>query len=149
MRFDCRCERPVRSPNPRRKDTCVACSGWVNPAWDSTSPNLAAFFERLAESAPDAWLDAFREHCELRELTGREKFGHSYLVRNNPVEATEEAADGALYIYLDGLRLIREGHSDDALDVRLCAAYHFAQAHRYCRMLLAKRAGSTGPGMDE
>lgn len=155
---ECRCELPRPSSNPRRATTCNACGFYVDPALLRIDAQVAEFFDRLAESqfhhGPDGklltpdWWDEFREHCTVRELAGRERFGLDYLARDNPTEACEEATDGALYMLLDGLRAHRDG-CDAAEDVALTAAYHFAQAHRYARMLTAKRRGNTGPGMDE
>lgn len=149
-RFPCDCEIPRPYPTPHKAHTCVRCLGEIKPEWKSTDKNLAAFFGRLEEAAPDTtlWLNEFRGHCEQREHAGRESFGYEYLRRDNPTEATEEACDGAIYMYLDGLRCLREGKEEDA-DVRLTAAFHFAKAHYYSRMLLAKRRGNPGPGMED
>lgn len=149
-RFECKCSPPRPYPAPHKKHTCVRCLGLVSSEWTSSDSNLAAFFGRLEEAAPDSplWMERVREQCEQRERAGRERFGWEYLSRNNATEATEEAADGLLYMYLDALRARRDG-DDDLSDVALTAAYHFAQAHRFSRMLNEKRAGTTGPGWDE
>lgn len=76
-------------------------------------------------------------------MAGRDRFGFQYLRRDNAIEAMEEASDGALYMYLDGLQAIRDG-VDEEKDVALTAAYHFAQAHRYCRLLRQRRRGTPG-----
>ena len=155
---ECRCPKPVPHPKPGRENTCVKCGFWINPEWSSNDENLSAFLERLAESQffydadgqllTPPWWDAFVAHVFARERLGRTKFGYQYLQRNNPAEATEEAVDGAMYMYLYALQKRRAGQDEQA-DTALTAAYHFAQAHRFARMLLSKEAGSTGPGMDE
>jgi hypothetical protein len=155
---NCRCLKPQPAKNPRKLHDCEKCGYHIPPEWLRIDAQVTEFFDRLAESqfpygadgelvTPD-WWDDFRSHCKLREWSGREKFGLDYLARDNPVEATEEATDGALYMLLDGLRAQREGW-DEEKDVALTCAFHFAQAHRYARMMLAKRRGNTGPGMDE
>ena len=163
---ECRCDIPdpyVGHPNPAKADKCRRCGCFVDPEYIRIDSHVAEFFDRLAESqfhyypeghpkqgtlmTPD-WWDDFREHCTVRELSGRDKFKLDYLARNNPIEACEEAADGALYMLLHGLRSLREGWADDT-DVRLMAAYHFAQAHRYARMIAAKQRGNTGPGLED
>lgn len=154
----CPCPIPQPSRNPRKLNDCERCGLYVNPNLLRIDSQVAEFFDRLGESqfpygpdgelmTPDWWND-FRSHCRLREWDGREKFGLDYLARDNPVEATEEAADLALYMLLDGLRAHRDG-VDPEIDVALTCAWHAAQAHRYARILTAKRRGNTGPGMDE
>ena len=54
----------------------------------------------------------------------------------------------SLPAYSQPKRARREGWEPED-DVRFTAAYHFAKAHQYSRMLRAKRKGDTGPGMDE
>lgn len=159
MRRTCTCAAPLPSKNPRSLTTCNSCGFWVDPELLNLDRHVAEFFDRLAEAlfpydkftgdlitAP--WWDDFREHVVMRELAGREKFGLSYLERDNPAEAAEEATDLALYMLLDGIRAKRDG-IDPEEDVALTAAYHAAQAHRYARMIVAKRGGNTGPGLDE
>lgn len=127
--------------------------------WQTTDETAREFYIRLAEALfpynqqtgelmVEPWFEDFREHCALREIAGRETFGFTYLSRSNEIEATEEAADGAIYMLLHGLRARREGWEPED-DVRFTAAYHFAKAHQYSRMLRAKRRGDTGPGMDQ
>lgn len=153
----CPCPIPQPKTNPRHTETCQRCGFYVDPELKRIDRQVEEFFDRLAESqfhyGPDGklltpdWWDDFREHCQIRELAGREEFGLDYLARDNPVEASEEATDGALYMLLHGLRGKREDWPDD-IDVRLTAAYHFAMAHRYSRMVGAKQRGNTGPGFD-
>lgn len=145
---ECQCTKPHRSPNPRRPHACV-CGLHISDEWDITDANVWAFFNRLAEGMfPNEielppWFESFREHATRREAHGRHAFGHEYLRRENPVEAQEEAADGAIYLLLDLLRSRREGREED-IDVVLTAAMHFAQAHRYLNLLRAKRQHAPG-----
>lgn len=150
MRFPCECLPPRPYPAPHKRHTCVRCLGEIRREWTSNDTNLSAFFDRLAEAAPDfpLWMERVREQCIARERAGRDRFGFEYLTRDNATEATEEAADGLLYMYLDALKARRDGE-DDHSDVALTAAYHFAQAHRYSQMLREKRRGNTGPAWDE
>jgi len=155
---ECQCPKPLPHSTPRRADTCIHCGLWISPEWSSTDENLEAFLLRLGESqfhyGPEGelltppWWDDFCAHVRAREAAGRDSFGYEFMRRNNPAEATEEAADGGIYMYLDGLQKLRQG-KDTQADVALTAAYHFAQAHRYCRMLLAKDRGNAGPAVDE
>ena len=91
-------------------------------------------------SIPD-WYRRFRRHCEQREREGRPRFGNVFLSRDNPREAQEEAADGALYAMLDMLRHLRETGSREDYDATLRVAAKFAEAYRELLDLQAKRGG--------
>lgn len=159
MRFECRCEAPAASPNPRSAGTCNRCLGLLAPRWTSNAQTVSAFYARLAEAlfgyGPDGelltepWFDAFVDQAKARELAGRDKFGHRYLTRDNRVEALEEWTDGSNYLFFDSLQELRAEGDDADIDLVLDVAYHAALAYRSTLRLAAKRRSSTGPGMDE
>lgn len=152
---ECSCVLPVESVNPRRPNTCAACGLRISPEWSSTDENTREFFRRLGEGLfpynrqtgelmADKWYVEFQAHCERRERAGREIFGLAFHRRDNPLEAMEEAADGAIYMLLDTLKQRREGRGDEDIDVILTAAKHFALAHKYLAALRAKRRHTPG-----
>lgn len=140
---DCQCPKPVPITAPAKSHTCNRCGYWINPRWSSNDSTVSAFFNRLAESIPVAewWVSPFVEHCMQRELAGRDKFGFEYLVRDNPAEGLEEAADLALYSHLDVLKAKRAGNEDD-IDAALQAAYHAGKAYEALLRLREKRHGA-------
>lgn len=136
--MSCTCRVPRPSPNPRSNDACVRCGRELDDAWRTSDETVSEFFDRLANAQVED-LESFRLHCAQRELAGREEFGYVYLSRNNPVEAMEEAADGALYSYFDTLVARREG--DDTPEREswaYLAASHFARAHYALRRLISE-----------
>lgn len=128
-RFHCACPRPAYDDLDRRPNTCVKCAGYIDPAWVSSDANVQTFFDRLTscQNLPENF-PAFRAHCERRELAGRSTFGFRYLDRDSIEDTLEEACDLAIYPYLHGLRLVREGNAD-YLDLPLTAAYNASQAY--------------------
>lgn len=140
---ECACRQPRVSPNSRRNGTCVRCSGRLDPSWVSSDETLAAFLDHLASTIP-GWpeaagsFDAFRRQVQARERAGRETFGFAYLSRDNPAEGLEEAADLAIYAYLDTLKALREGE-DDELALALTAARKAWEAHEALNALLSRR----------
>lgn len=138
----CKCAEPRETLNPRKRGSCVKCGKQFDPAWVSSDDHVRVFFNRLSscryleESFP-----AFRQMCERRELAGRETFGFRYLDRDNLTEAMEEAADLALYPYLDWLQAAREGRPDEDFDLVLTIAYHASLAFDAAVRLQHKRGG--------
>lgn len=135
--------------NPGREDFCVRCSYWINPAWTCNAKTIDAFLDRLEEALPGEDLTAFREHVVVRELAGRERFGHSFLLRNNLAEALEEGTDFVLYLLLDALKRLRENGESDDYDLTLTAAAQVFKGYEAVRYLMDKRRSGTGPGWDE
>ena len=148
MRRECECRRPNPYQHPEKADTCVQCSGWINPEWSPSNQTVAEFFDRLAEAMFDAkllhgpgppeWWEDFRRHAEVRELAGRKAFGYRYCDRDNPRESQEEVADYAIYAMLAILRSRREGNREE-WELALTGAYHAAEAHRCAAALRAHR----------
>lgn len=140
----CACPVPEPHGSPEKPPFCVRCSFPLNPVWTSNDTNMSEFFDRLRDSfpgkAPD-WFDGFRSQCMARERAGRTTFRMGYLGRDNTDEGCEEAADGALYAYLDLLKARRAGLPEE-WDLVLTAAWHAAQLHHTMRRLREKRAGS-------
>ena len=146
---ECDCEVPHPSIDPRFPDRCESCGWFINPAWVSNNRTMREFFDRLAEATfpagvlyglegPPAWWDDFRLHVEMREFSGRKKFGHSFLRRDNALEATEEAADTAIYALLDLLAARRRGDREEWA-LALTLAQKAAEAHKAARDLRAHR----------
>jgi hypothetical protein len=77
----------------------------------TTDELFAEFFDHLG-ACPDV-PPGFVEHCRIRERAGRDLFGDEYLRRDNELEATEEAADFAIYMMLFLLRRRAEGREED------------------------------------
>lgn len=141
--MSCRCHHPVENINPRNEGLCVKCSKKIaEPEWDSSDKTLGDFFERLAESSfpaystsnekdrrkhiPQSFFHFYRQ-CSGRERAGRKKFGYQYLVRSNPREAQEEAADLANYLHFECLRRRRLGQDEEA-DIALTGAMYAFKA---------------------
>ena len=143
--MSCACPQPLPSSNPRNPDTCNRCGKRVDPEWASNDETVTWFFDRLAEGAfpgkPPPSFERFREQCVARERHGRNQFGLKFLVRDNPAEACEEAADLANYGLFDVLVARRRGE-DDELDLALTMALHAFKAHEAACRLRAKRHGA-------
>jgi hypothetical protein len=144
----CVCAEPRDNINPRFPGTCVKCSKKiVEPEYDSSDATLGAFFDRLAESSFPAytatrerrhlpkWFLDFHRTCSGRERMGRKKFGHTYLRRNNPAEAMEEAADLAIYLFQETLRRRRLGEDEEA-DIALTGALHAAKGFETAQRMM-------------
>ena len=116
--------------------------------WECGDETVAEFFTRLEEGmfslpllmgdGPPDWFEAFRLHVEQREIGGRKTFGQSFVERDNPREAQEEAADIALYMLLSLLVSRRNGDREE-WELALTAAKYAAEAHRYAALLRAHR----------
>ena len=144
MKAECQCRRPRTVGDPRKKGSCVRCGKLLGKRWTSNNENFNIFFDRL-ESAfpgevPDSFV-AFRAQCLAREYEGRERFGFTYMIRDNLAESREEAADLCMYLYLDGLAARRAG-KDEEESVALTAALHCYKAYEAIRDLEAKRHGA-------
>ena len=135
---ECLCPKPVESPNPRDLG-CVKCGRVIAKEWTSNDTTMGRFFDRLASrwKIPPEDFDSFRRHCLQRERQGRDIFGHSFLSRNNPKEAREEAVDFANYCVFDVLQSIRNGE-DPEEDLALTAAWHIFLAWR-CAVQLERK----------
>lgn len=140
----CKCRKPAPFLAPQKARTCVRCALHISPEWTCNDQTVAGFFDRLEDAVPggDGWLESFRKHCEQRELAGRDKWGFTFLARENTLEGLEEACDGALYSMLDVLKARREGRGEEDLDAALTAAYYFGKAHEALRRLRDKRLGA-------
>lgn len=126
---ECNCIVPRprgATPNkPNDDERCVECGLYINPAWTSNDGTMAEFFDRLEESlfplgvlaaTPNDDLrafHAFRLQAEVREIAGRRRFQHRHLGRDNPREATEEAADFANYMLYSLLADRRRGEREE------------------------------------
>lgn len=143
-RFLCDCPTPNQAVNPRRRDTCQTCLGYIDPKWTSNATTFRAFYGRLADALPgEPWLDAFISHCQKREEAGRDKFGHDCLGRDNAVEAAEEFTDGGNYFFFAQLQKFRAGE-EIPWDLLLEGAKHAALAWRAAQMLRAHRTEYLG-----
>lgn len=137
---ECKCPIPnprYKTPNrPNDHERCLRCGDWINPAWTSNDQTMAEFYDRLEEAifplgalrapTPNEELAAFREfraQAEVREIVGRKKFGHRLHARDNPREASEEAADLANYM-LFGLLVERRAGDREEWALALTAAKH-------------------------
>lgn len=101
----------------------------MDPEWVSSDETFNEFFDRLAESVPGASdFEAFRAQCAARERAGRQTFGVQYLDRRNAIEALEEAADGANYLFFHALQKVKQGRREEDIDSDLMAAYYFYKA---------------------
>lgn len=145
---DCRCDQPIPFAREERADTCVCCGYHISPDWTSNTRTLDAFL-RGVEAAVfdddpvtnrDIW-EAFRAHIEARELSGRPRFGNSFLSRDNIREGQEEAADLAMYACLDSLCEIRRNGKDDDTDLALTAAQKAYEAYEALAHLRHRRQG--------
>ena len=130
----------------------------MDPAWVSSNQTMQHIFAGLARSAkpgeavqknPATGADelsddflAFWAECRAREAAGRERFGLSYLERNNENEALEEWTDGANYLAFSHLRAVRDEGDDEHTDLVLTAMYHAFKAHQATRELRRKRHGA-------
>jgi hypothetical protein len=147
MRSLCACSTPhpqyVTENRPRGDQFC-ACGGYIDPEWTSNNQTTGRFYNRLASAVPvpGEEYQVFRIDAEARELAGRERFGLSFLGRDNLPEAREEAADGANYFFFDHLQQVRREGVDDDFDLVLIGAHHFYLAHKTARALRARRAGA-------
>jgi hypothetical protein len=147
--MSCACPQPVASPNPRHNGDCVRCGRAIGGTWLATSESMGELHDLLLAGKPIPDYQAFRDHCEARELAGRPKFGLQYLDRNNAKDGLEEAADGGNYSFFDIHQLRRDGFDEDVVAWDLNAAYHFAMAHHCLRQSLAARDGTPGSNVDE
>jgi hypothetical protein len=151
--MSCQCRPPNPSTTPNANGDCLECGRIIAGDWVTTDEKLSAWFERLVEGFPDGapdWFSRFRAQCEARERAGQDKFKFRYTARDNCAEATEEAADGVLYCYLEGLRLQRDGDYDpDVILDLLTAAHHFALAHKAIQTARSRRLGSPIAAMSE
>lgn len=142
--MSCKCPEPRESADPRKAGSCIKC-GKLIPTEVLSQENIVWFYDRLEAcfpgKAPETF-KSFRHECEVRELEGREKFGLSYLSRQNLREADQEGADGANYLFFDVLKYRRRTGRDDDLELALQGAYHAFKAFDCARRLEAKRRGS-------
>lgn len=106
----CRCDNPVRHAN-HRYNCCGNCLRVLNEDWLANDRTFNEFFGYLAE-LPDV-PTGFVEQCRARERAGRLTFGNSFHGRDNEIEATEEAADFAIYMMLGQLKRRRLGRPED------------------------------------
>lgn len=137
------CECPEPNPKPKKPDTCVRCGFAISPRWATSDAHMMRFFNRLSDCRNlEASFPAFRQLCERREKAGRDTFRYAYLNRDDLSEGMEEAADLALYPYLDSLKMIREGREGEDYDLVLTVAFHAAQAFDALARLKEKRAGT-------
>jgi hypothetical protein len=142
----CTCPAPIQSANPRKRD-CLRCSFTIHPTVLSSNTTMAEFFDRLADvfpgGKPPAEFDSFRRQCETRERAGRTHFGIGYMLRSNPHEAMEEAADAANYFFFDVLQhRQRQDGEDTDFDVALTGAWYAFKLHQAAQELSRKRRGS-------
>jgi len=84
----------------------------------------------------------FRILAEYRERHGRERFGQSFLQKENIAEGFEEAADLAIYPLLDSIKEYVRPSEDPDVDLVLTAARHAFIAFEALRELAGKRRGS-------
>lgn len=121
MLRDCSCSIPRPSLNPRKRHTCVVCGLQVNPDWHSGS-RLPAIWNRLfagyVAGPPDAAARA-RSQCIERDHWGQERFGYTFLGRDNLKEALQEVADALNYLAEDIIKDEREGDEESA-DATYC-----------------------------
>jgi hypothetical protein len=143
VKTTCTCLPPVPSRDPRNSDSCLKCGRvWVNApgiVWDD---QIHGFYDHVeAARVPD--FQAFRHHATQREAAGRPRFGFSYLLRDNPVDGMEEAADGGNYSLFEKAKRERVGQGEAAEITYLYeAARHFALAHAALRNYQAGKRGS-------
>lgn len=151
------CSKPRESVNPRKKGSCLSCGRMFDPKWIVSDRTMSDIFDRLARSMQygeaiekdpvtghDALTDdflSFWAECQARERAGREKFGLTYLVRDNETEALEEFTDGANYLAFSSLQAVRSESDDDEIDLVMTAMYHAFKGHQAARRLRAKRHG--------
>jgi hypothetical protein len=118
----------------------------LDPAWLSNDETVAAFFDRLEDSAfpgavPESF-HAFRRQCEAREKAGRKHFGLAYLSRKNLREGAEEEADAVIYRHLHMLQRLRDAGDDEGIALVLEACRHSYEAYRCDREVEARLRGS-------
>lgn len=144
----CQCPAPSESADPRTEGECAKCGRPIDSELINPDRQLAAFFDHLEAAARGAGKKAppifvaFREHCEMRERIGRERFGVGYLAKDNAAEALEECCDTAIYMALDAIRYSRQHGEDADLSLALTAAFHAYRSYEAVRRLAAKRRGS-------
>lgn len=151
----CRCEVPIFSLNRARNgDMCLRCGRQIFGDWVADDDTMGDFFDRLAEGMglsldldPAHPFEFFRRQCLNRERAGRERFRLRYLGRNNPVDATEEAADLANYCAFGTMVRRREGGHDSPH--LMMAAHYAAKAHECLLRELAERRGTPISTMEE
>lgn len=142
---ECDCQVPTEHTRPGR---CAVCGGEISAEWSSNAETVEEFYDRLEESmfalgiinagqTPE-WWQAFRTQAEVRELAGRKTFGHSFHGRDNPREATEEAADLGNYAMFSILASRRLGDPEE-WELALTVAKHAALAHHYASALRSHR----------
>lgn len=137
----CECPAPGVSLDPRHEGTCQRCGHRFDPEWLADDETVAEFYDRLALSLPgEPTFPHFRALATVRERSGRPIFGLAYLTRDNVAEGAEEAADGANYALLEGLRMKRAG-IDPADDLLLSAARHFALGYAMLAEAQGKHRG--------
>lgn len=152
MRF-CECPQPRPSADPRKNGACV-CGFPIDydAEWVVNDKTHNAFLNRVEqalaakegwpseEPPPPDWLH-YRRLALERERAGRERFGFSYLTRDNIVAGAEESTDGVNYTYFDTMQALKDGYSPD-FDLILTAAYHDFMAYRARLHMRARRLGS-------
>lgn len=132
----CNCDYPEPHPNHRYERSCRHCSKLLPTNIQSNDQTVKEFFGYL-EQLPDV-SEAFIAQCLIRERSGRDTFGNSFLKRDNAMEACEEMADGAIYAHLEVLEARHSGEDED-LALALEAAHTCAKAHTLFRRLAARR----------
>lgn len=90
---------------------------------------MGEFFDRLETLPGMENVVYFRRQCEQREREGRRLYGHQHLSRDNAVDGTEEAADGAVYSHFLLLKARRE-RREEPTAAAFEAARYFALAHQ-------------------
>lgn len=139
----CECAHPKRHSDPRYPHTCSACSWRISPEWDASDATVRAFFSDLLHAfpTPPPGLEEFIALCLEREAMGRREYGFRYLTRDNASDGYEEAADGAIYGFLEELCAMREG--DTQRDMALTVAYKAFDLYVACARLRSKRRGQS------
>lgn len=149
--MSCSCTPP--HPGPERPGhsshkSCLTCGRKIDERLLEPSPFISDFFGHVeasipsVEGEPEQTWQAFRRHCELREQAGRPTFGYRFTAKDNAAEALEEAADLALYMALEQLKLLYLGNEEEVPAVAYEAVRHAYLAYRCACDVRAKVHGS-------
>lgn len=151
---DCACPKPHTATHRNQVGSCAACGRKLGE-WSVTSARVDEFLDKVEEYVENGaawaapWVPILRAQVHRRERAGRRTFDHAYLLRDNSVEALEEATDLVLYMVLEQLRLRRHGNNEDVEPQLLLAGYHTAQAYAAVAQAIATTKGSPGAKFDE
>lgn len=138
---ECACPVPEPTTDLNGSPKCTRCGFALSTEWVSSDDKLDEFFEQLALWADNPSLEQFRALCFAREKSGRHTFKLRYLGRDNVAEAMEEAADGAMYPYLETLKNRRAGLPEmDDVDL-YHAAHSFALAYLHLARYRQRQLG--------